>query len=126
MTTLHAVLRIDHQTATVLQFDAEHVQAETIKAHTHYTRQHGSSVRSEHEFYAHVADALAGIREVLVAGPGTAPSDFKVYCDKHRPQVVGQLVGVEVIDHPTDPQLVAMARKYFLKLDRMAGSPTSA
>jgi len=26
-------------------------------------------------------------------------------------------------DHPSDPQLVAMARQYFKKLDRMAADP---
>jgi hypothetical protein len=26
-------------------------------------------------------------------------------------------------DHPTDAQVVAMARKYFAKYDRMAGDP---
>ena len=62
MTTLHAVVRIDHQSAQVLQFDAEHVQAAKVKAHTHHTAQHGSTVRTEHEFYGHVADALAGVK----------------------------------------------------------------
>jgi stalled ribosome rescue protein Dom34 len=124
MTTVHAVLRIDHQAAQVLQFDAEHVESQKIKASTHHTRQHGSTVRTEHEFYGHVADALAGIQEVLIAGPGTAPADFRRYCEKHRPAVVKQLVGSETIDHPSDAQLVALARKYFLKLDRMNGVPT--
>ena len=77
MTTLHAVVRIDHQSAQVLQFDAEHVQADKVKAHTHHTAQHGSIVRTEHEFYGHVADALAGVQEVLVVGAGTAAAAFK-------------------------------------------------
>lgn len=28
------------------------------------------------------------------------------------------------IDHPSEGQLLAMARKYFVKYDRMAGTPT--
>ncbi len=124
MTTLHAVVRVDHQNAQVLQFDAEHVEASAVKAHTHHTRQHGSTVRTEHEFYGHVADALAGVQEVLVAGPGTAPVAFKSYCEKHRPQIAPHIVGIEVIDHPTEAQLVALARQYFLGRDRMAGIPT--
>ena len=27
-------------------------------------------------------------------------------------------------DHPTDPQLIALARKYFVKFDKMAGDPS--
>ncbi len=124
MTMFHAVVQIDHHQAQVLQFDAEHVQAQKVKASTHHTRQHGSAVRSEHEFYAHVCEALAGIPEVLVAGSQQAQADFRHYVEKHRPAVAKQIVGYETIDHPTEAQLVAMARKYFVKFDRMAGTPT--
>ena len=27
-------------------------------------------------------------------------------------------------DHPTDAQLIALARKYFVKFDKMAGDPS--
>ena len=124
MTTIHAVVRIDHQSAQVLQFDAGHVQSQKVKAHTHHTRQHGSAVRTEHEFYAHVADALVGVQEVLVVGPGTAHTDFRSYCEKHRPETARRIVASEVIDHPTEAQLIGLARKYFLRHDRMAGTPT--
>ena len=124
MTTLHAVVRIDHQSAQVLQFDAEHVQAERVMAHTHHTAQHGSTVRTEHEFYGPVADALDDVQEVLVVGSGTAPTAFKAYGDKHRPHTARRIVATEVVDHPSGPQLVAMARKYFIAHDRMAGIPT--
>jgi stalled ribosome rescue protein Dom34 len=124
MTTIHAVAWVDHQSAQVLQFDAEHVQSDKIKAHSHYTRQHGSEVRSEHEFFAHVCDALAGIAEVLVAGPHTALADFRHYAEKHRPETAKRIVSYETLDHVTENQLVAKARAYFVKHDRMTGSPT--
>jgi hypothetical protein len=123
MSTFHAVVFVDHQHAQVLQFDAEHVRAEKIKAHTHHTRQHGSAVRSEHEFFGHVCDALQGIAEVLVTGPRTGIADFRHYAEKHRPQAARQIVGYETVDHPSDRQLVALARQYFLRHDRMAGTP---
>ena len=63
----HAVAWIDHHSAQVLQIDAEQVLDQKVKEHVHYTRQHGSKVRSEHEFFAEVCDALAGIESVLVA-----------------------------------------------------------
>ncbi len=124
MTTLHAVVFIDHTQAQVLQFDAEHVQAEKVKTHTHQTRQHGSAVRGEHEYFGQVCDALEDIPEVLVTGPKTGLADFKHYADKHRPETAGRIVGYETVDHPSENQLVALARKYFLKYDRMAGTPT--
>ncbi len=124
MTTFHAVVRIDHQTAEILQFDPEHVQAQKIKAHTHHTAQHGSGVRTGHEFFGEVCDALAGIPEVLVAGAHGAQADFRHYVEKHRPALLKHLVGWETVDHPTPNQLVALARQFFLKYDRMAGTPS--
>jgi stalled ribosome rescue protein Dom34 len=124
MTLFHAVVAIDHQTAQILQFDEEHVRAQKVKAHTHHTKQRGSNVRTEHEFFGEVCDALAGISEVLVTGPGTGISDFEHYAKKHRPETARHVVAYETTDHPTEAQLVAMARKYFLKHDRMSGTPT--
>lgn len=124
MTLFHAVVLIDHQQAQILQFDAEHVEASKVKARTHHTRQHGSTVRSEHEYYGHVCDALEGIGEVLVTGPSTALSDFRHYVTKHRPALGQPIVGYETSDHPTERQLIAYARQYFLRHDRMAGTPT--
>jgi stalled ribosome rescue protein Dom34 len=124
MTTFHAVVFVDHQSAQVLQFDAEHVQAQKVKAHTHHTAKHGSTVRTEHEFFGEVCDALAGIQEVLAVGPHTGIADFEHYVRKHRPALVPHIVDYQTVDHPTENQLVALARKYFLKFDRMAGTPT--
>jgi stalled ribosome rescue protein Dom34 len=124
MTLFHAVVWIDHQSAQILQFDAEHVQAQKVKAHSHHTAQHGSKVRTEHEFFGHVCDALAGIQEVLVVGPKTGIADFDHYVRKHRAETAAHVVGSEVVDHPSENQLVALARQYFLKYDRMSGVPT--
>lgn len=124
MSLFHAVVWLDHQSAQVLQFDAEHVQAQKVKAHSHHTKQHGSTVRTEHEFFGEVCDALAGITEVLVTGSKTAQADFKHYVEKHRAPVAKQIVGYETVDHPTENQLVAFARQHFLKIDRMNGTPT--
>ena len=118
----HGVVRIDHQTARVLKFDAEHLEAHKIKEHSDYTRQHGSGVRTEHEYFGEVCDALAGIAEVLITGPHTALSDFRHYVEKHRPALCEAIVGREPVDHPTDGELVAFARKRFLERDRMAGT----
>jgi len=121
MSLFHAVVWIDHEKAQVLQFDAQHVQAQKVKAHSHHTAQHGSAVRTQHEFFGEVCEALAGIGEILVAGPRTGLDDFRHYADKHRPETARRIVGYETVDHPSEAQLVAQARKYFLKFDRMAG-----
>lgn len=119
MSHSHAVVWTDHQNARVLQFDAEHVKAQKIRAEHHYTRQHHSAVRTEHEFFAEVCAALGDVDEVLVTGSHTAVADFRHYAGKHRPHLATRIVGYEVVDHPTENQLVALARQYFLKHDRM-------
>lgn len=124
MTMFHAVVWTDHESAQVLQFDADHVQAQKVKSHNHQTPQHGSKVRSEHEFFGQVCDALVGIPEVLAVGPRTGIADFEHYARKHRPEIAAHIVGFTVVDHPTENQLVALARKHFLKHDRMSGVPT--
>ena len=119
----HAVLWTDHQTAQLLQFDAEQVLEQKVRSHHHQTAQHGSSVRSEHEFFGEICDAMEAVAEVLVTGSHTALADFRHYAEKHRPRTASRIVGYEVVDHPSDKQLVAFARNYFLKYDRMHGIP---
>jgi hypothetical protein len=119
MSVSHAIVWTDHQAARVLQFDAEHVKARKIRAESHYTRQHHSKVRTEHEFFGELCDALSDIDEVLVTGSHTAVADLRHYAEKHRPHVAVRVVGYEIVDQPTDNQLVALARQYFLKHDRM-------
>jgi stalled ribosome rescue protein Dom34 len=115
MTMPHAVVWLDHHSAQVIQFDADQSESLKIKSHNHETKQHGSSVRTEHEFFAEVCDALDGIGAVLVAGSQTAQSDFRHYVEKHRPLVAPHIAGYESVDSPTEKQVVALGRKYFLK-----------
>jgi stalled ribosome rescue protein Dom34 len=119
MTLYHAVAFVDHHEAQVLQFDSEQVLEQKIHEHRHLTRQHASSLRGEHEFFGTVCDAMEGVSEVLVAGRHTGIADFRRYVDEHRPLTSARIVGYEVVDHPTENQLVALARKHFAKVNLM-------
>jgi len=123
MSFFHAVLLIDHHTAKVLQFDAAQVEIETVFERSVHTRQHNSQVRTEHEFFTEVCDALAGVTEILVVGGHMAQADFRRNIEKHHAAVAGRVVGWETVDHPTDAQLVAFARRYFIDHEREAPSP---
>lgn len=123
MSPFHAVAWTDHHAARILRFDADEVQAQSLRSHAHETAQHGSAVRSEHEFFGEVCAALEGIQEVLVTGSHTAIADFRHFADKHRPQTAARIVGYEVVDHLSDNQLVALARKFFHKYDQMTPTP---
>lgn len=125
MTLAHAVVWTDHQTAKVLQFDAEQVLVKNLHTHTHNTPQHGSGVRSEHEFFGQICSALEGIGAVLVTGSHKSLADFRHYVDKHRAEIAKHVVAYEVVDHPSENQLVALARDYFAKREQIAGKPAS-
>ncbi|SDZ49844.1 hypothetical protein SAMN05518669_1502 [Variovorax sp. YR634] len=113
MSLFHAVAWVDHHAAQVLQFDASQVLAQQVREHVHCTRQHGSNVRSEHEFFGEVCDAMKGVAEVLVAGSHTAQADFRHYVEKHRPELAQHVVGWETVEHMSTNELVALARRYF-------------
>ena len=120
-----AVLWLDHHNAQLLPLGSTPTSPQRIREHTHYTRQHGSAVRSEHEYFAHVCDALQDVSEVLVTGSHQAQTDFRRYVEKHRPAVAPKAVGWETVDHPTPAQLVALAGSFFAKRDVMVIGPTT-
>ncbi|MEB0056464.1 hypothetical protein [Variovorax sp. LG9.2] len=123
MTLRHAAVLIDHHSAQVLHFSAEQLQSSSVKEHVHYTRQHGSKVRSEHEFFGDVCDALAGIPAVLIAGSHIAQADFRHYVEKHRPALMAQIAHWETVGHPTKGELVKLARTYFAEQGEMPATP---
>lgn len=125
MPLFHAVVWTGHQSAQVIQFDAEQVLPQKLHSHSYDTAQHGSAVRSQHEFFGHVCDVLDGISQVLVTGSHTSIADFRHYADKHKPATAQHIIGYEIVDHPTDNQLVALARKAFDKHNLMDGVPTA-
>jgi hypothetical protein len=122
MATSHAVIWLDHHAARVLQFDDTKFDAHKIREHVHPTARHGSEVRSQHEFFGEVCDAMEGVPEILVSGGHTPITDFAHYVGKHRPAVSARVVGYEIVDHPSDKQLVALARTFFAQRDALAGS----
>ncbi|MFW5330094.1 hypothetical protein [Hydrogenophaga sp. ZJX-1] len=122
MTTFHAVVWMDHSEAHVLMFDREHVEAQRVKARSHHTPKHGH-VGADKEFFNQVAQALEGVNEVLLTGPANAKIEFRDFC-KHNVHAVDKaVVDVVTTDHPSDAQVVAMARQYFLKFDQQAVDP---
>ncbi len=122
MSTFHAVVWMDHQEAHVLMFDREHVESQRVKSRSHHKHQgkgHGVSA-----FFGELANVLSGTREVLLAGPGAARNEFRDWCQAHAKTTAQVIVDSIATDHPSDNQLVALARQYFKKFDAMAADPT--
>lgn len=121
MSTFHAVVWIDHSEAHVVMFDREHMDAQRIKSRSHH--KHQGKDAFDPNFFPAVATALAGTHEVLLAGPGSARIEFRKWCDEHQPLIAKTIVESVAADHPSDGQLVALARQYFLRHDRMTADP---
>lgn len=124
MNTFHAVVWMDHSEAHVVMFDREHVQAQRIKSRSHH--KHQSKTEDYAAFFADIGQALTGSHEVLLTGPGLARVQFRDWSEKHQSAVAKVIVDSVPTDHPTDPQLVALARQYFKKFDNMAADPSIA
>ena len=121
MSTYHAIVWIDQQEAHVLMFDREHVETQRIRSRSHHSHQ-GKHTDS-HSFFKEVSDQLAGTHEVLLTGPGAARTEFKQWCGLHAKGAAHAIVDNVASDHPSNAQLVAMARQYFKKFDQMAADP---
>lgn len=143
MSTFHAIVWLDRSEAHVILFDREHIAAQKIKSRsTHkatggHTGSHQGSGRgpgasghhspggghasADENFYHAIAESLKGVHEILVTGPAQAKDEFRAHCARHDKDIDQAIVDVIVSDHPSDGQLVAMARQYFLKYDRMNG-----
>jgi stalled ribosome rescue protein Dom34 len=122
MSTYHAVVWMDHAEAHVLMFDSAHVQGERIHSRSKHSRT--DKHPDNKVFFTEIVQALAGTHEVLLTGAGNARTEFKTWCDSHAKACAHTIIENVASDHPTDPQLIALARKYFVKFDKMAANPS--
>lgn len=129
MSHQHAVVWIDHQHATIIDFtfDAQHVVA--VEREGGQRRVHRRSgipgagkAPVDHHFYDEVAAALTGIAEILIVGPGGAKTEFHHDLQARHASIAQHVVAVEGSDHPSDGQLLAFARKYFKRVDALRGN----
>jgi len=126
MSHFHAVVWIDHSEAHVIHFSPDDVEQFVVRPNHPHHKVHstagtlGDGKAPVHkDFFYRVAQALAGAQEILVVGPAQAKLQLVKHIHAHDAALVPKLIGVETVDHPTDAQLVAYARKYFRAKDRM-------
>jgi hypothetical protein len=122
----HAVVWIDHHEARTIHFNPEAADEAVVRPahpprhlHAKAGSAAGTHVTDEPEFYADVAASLSDAKAILVTGPSTAKTEFIKYLHRHNPQMLDRIWGIETLARVTDHQLVAEARRYFVKADRM-------
>ncbi len=110
------VVWIDSEHAKVFKMTEQGVEKSTVKNHSH--EHHGFNPRDQHpdhsKYYHAVAEQLKGATEWLLVGPGQGKDQFKKHLEQHHHNDLAQkLLSTESMDHPTDPQILAHARKFF-------------
>ena len=129
----HAVVWLDHREARVIDFSVDAVHKATVRSHAADRQIHhrSGSVSGTHapddlRFFDDICAAIGDAKEVLVVGPGQAKLGFRHHLDDRHKDLARRVVGVETLDHPGDGELLAHARKYFVKVDRMLGDQGQA
>ncbi len=118
MPEVHAIVWLDHREAKVIGFSFGKDELIEVHSESPERRIHHNDIRSgkapdDHDFFDGIVAALADMQEVLVTGPGNAKTAFMTYVRDRHPDLAGRIVGIETLDHPTDPQLLAHAKTYF-------------
>jgi hypothetical protein len=126
MPYIHAIVWLDHLNARVIGFSPGKRGAIEIHGRSPRRQIHRKSgipgsghAADDLDLFDDVAEALHDMREVLITGPGTAKVAFERYIQNKHPDVAKRIVGVETMDHPSDGELLAYARKYFKRVDQL-------
>ena len=124
MHSFHVVVWLDHTEAHVIHFNRDESQTDIIKSgtkpHLHVkARGDGGNAAEDRDYLDQVVAAVKDAQAILIVGPGSEKTVLYKHMLKSHPQVADRVASVQSADHPTDGQLLALARKYFVASDRM-------
>ena len=114
-----SVIWIDRENARIFHLSDEKMERKQLKLrhpdhHTHH-RDHLDQDREEPGLFKEIATELQDSERLLIIGPGVAKHHFQNYLNEHQPFLAKRVAGVETVDHPTDGQIAALAKKFFEK-----------
>ena len=116
----HAVVWIDHREARVFHFNAS--DADKLVVHPDHPTRHlhhkancigNGHAAEDHDFFQRVAESIADAGVILITGPANAKTELLKHIEQHGPDLASRVAAVETVDHPSDRQLVDLARRYF-------------
>ncbi len=126
--TQHAVVWIDHREAKVFFLTRDSADEITVGTSKHFDQAHkhagtvdGSRTPIDEKFLHSVVESLSAAQEWLIIGPSSAKDELAKHIKLHDQTLADRIIGVEPADHPTDGQIVALARMFFKAADRMVG-----
>ena len=124
MKTNHVVVWLDHKEAHILFFDADKnkiIHSESSQPHLHHkANEIGSgNAPEDHHYFARIITNVADVSEILIVGPGFAKGELLKHATHFEPLIAKRIIGIETVDHPTDGQILAYAKKFFKKFDQL-------
>jgi len=121
MSMNHAVVWLDQSVAHILHFNTEASESHLLKSHSKHPRLHANSDKrhsaDDRLYLDRIASLLADTQEILITGPAQEKQVFSKHLAEHHPEIAAKIVGIETTDHPSEKQLLAFAKKYFVKAD---------
>jgi hypothetical protein len=116
----HAVVWIDHHVAKIFLLGLDVVDERTIHAdlaseHLHHKANTIGSgkVHDDPTFFRRIDEALKDSEAILIVGPGNEKTLLSKHLGKGPNSQKTREVHVRACDHPTDPGIVALGRRYF-------------
>ena len=118
----HVVVWLDQTEAHVIHFTRDAAETDVIKTTSQHKKDGvvgNNRAEESTDYMDDVATAITGAKEILIVGPGMEKMTFIRHLNKNYADIANKVVSVETVDHPNDGQLLAYARKYFVKADMM-------
>jgi stalled ribosome rescue protein Dom34 len=115
-----AVIWIDREHAQFYLLSNDKMERREFRGHHQEHHRHvRDSIEKEREergLFQEAGQALEGADKILILGPGMAKHHFRNYMVEQKPLLAKKIIGVETVDHPSDGQIAALARKFYEKV----------
>ncbi len=127
MQSHHALVWIDHRSATIIHLDRETETITEVKSKHGKENLHSKSVvgdgniKPHPDYFVDVMDAIGTSDEILLVGPADAKTEFIKYAEAHRPELAKFVVKVEAMDRVTSGVMIDRARHFFSMLKPRLG-----
>ncbi len=129
MQSHHALVWIDHRSATVIHIDRETEKATQVQSHHGKEHLHhkadavgDGNIKPHADYFVNIMDVIGSSEEILLVGPADAKTEFVKYLEEHRPALAKAIVKVETMDRVSAGELVDHARHFFSMLKPRQGS----
>lgn len=108
---------IDREHAKIFRISEEKIDKTALfaKQSEHHTHRQDNfdHQRLEHRLFEDAVAQMHGASRLLILGPGVAKYHFQTFITEHHPALGRKIKGCETVDHPSDAQIEAYAKKFF-------------